>query len=247
MTGEKRPYWHVDAKWLCGLLFTALLTVLLHVAVLWNITYRETAIALFAEVGMTMLYPAPQAAQAFDRMLAHALRQPEAPVQVLGLEVPLSGREVASLSRVEAARLVFRRLGEIYYDEGQDGLARLRLPDAPEFLGQNPGPVALFSAQSHRQVGVALVALGLVAVPLLVLLVTFSAGWGRLMSAGICLFLASLPGLPAWARGNTADFDESAWSRCRADLRPGECPGIYLDPPGNCRHRCVLDTMEGQP
>jgi len=189
----------VDAKWISGLLLTGVLAIWLMVAGMWQLTRRETAVALFVETGMGMLYPAPPAAQVFDEMLARARQQPDAPVQVMGLEVPLKGREVADLTREEAARLVFRRLGEVFYDEGAEGLARLRLPDAEEegMWGGSPGPLALFNAQGHRAMGLLVGLGGLVIIFLLIPVVYFSAGWGRLASPGVCLLVASLPGWPA--------------------------------------------------
>lgn len=203
MSARTRPYWHVDAKWIFGLLLTAVLAVWLVLVSLWRVTQREVAIGLFVEAGMEMLYPAPPAAQALDAMLARARQQPDAAVQVFGLELPLKGRDVAGLTREEAARRVFRRLGEVFYDEGPEGLARLRLPDAAEgsMWGGNAGPLALLNAQGHRLMGAVAVLGALVVALLLIPVVYFSAGWGRLASPGVCLLVASLPGWPMVAIG----------------------------------------------
>ncbi|HEY66604.1 MAG TPA: hypothetical protein G4O02_18810 [Caldilineae bacterium] len=194
-----RPYWHVDAKWIFGLLLTGVLAVWLVLVGLWQLTRREAAIGLFVEAGMGLLYPAPPAAQAFDEMLARARERPEATVQVMGLRVPLKGREVVGLPREEAARRVFRRLGEVFYDEGPEGLARLRLPDAEGMWGESSGPLGLFNAQSHQAMGLLVGLGGLVILLLLAPVIYFSAGWGRLASPGVCLVVASLPGWPLMA------------------------------------------------
>jgi hypothetical protein len=192
----------VDAKWVFGLLLTGLLTVLLVLATLWQVTRRETAVTLFVEAGMSMLYPAPQATHSLDEALARARKNPDSLVRVMGLEVPLRGHEIAGLDRDAAARLVFRRLGEVFYDKGPEGLAHLRISNTPSFLGQQgPGPLALLNSRGHSRVGVVVAVVAMLALLLLIPVVYFSAGWGRLGSPGVCLFVASLPGLPLVAVG----------------------------------------------
>jgi len=196
MALRTRPYWHVDAKWVFGLLLTGVLAVWLVLVGLWQVTRREVAIDLFVEAGMGMLYPAPLAAQTFDQMLARAQEHPDAPVQVMGLKVPLKGQEMVGLTREEAARRVFRRLGEIFYDEGPEGLARLRLPGAEGMWGGDPGPLGLFNAQGHQVMGLVVALSAVVILLLLAPVIYFSARWGRLASPGVCLLVASLPGWP---------------------------------------------------
>lgn len=191
-----RPYWHVDAKWVAGLLLFLLLGPTLAVYSLVKVTEEQPAVDALS---MTL-------ATAFSRnglddeteiaSMRENLRA--SPGQVLrpipGLRILVREQDLTGLSPRQIRLGFFRQLAELLYRDGSDGLAGLA--DDPEMrmnLSQGLGPLGLVNAQSHGSLQRLLTPLGVACLVLLVPLIFFSYRFGRLFSPGLVLFAASLP------------------------------------------------------
>jgi hypothetical protein len=180
---KPRPYWHVDAKWVCAILLGAALAVTLPVAAAHRLTAREHATELLA---YTMA----------------GLTSPNGIDDAEGLdEVKERVKDFETLSPRELRLKVFSAFAERLYDQGARRLAEAQGLDkaAVDKAVKDASMLNLFSQETHKRVGTILVWLFLLDLLLLAALVFFSNRFGRLVSPGLVMLLVGLPGLLFWA------------------------------------------------
>jgi hypothetical protein len=202
-----RHSWQLDAKWVVGILFVlcaaaASITYSLH-----RVSAQEPASGAAASVIDTLAAEVVDD-EMFAELQAAAQASPEVEVQVNELLVPLTGEEIANLTREEMLAEASTRLADIIYLEDVDGAeAYFQKLEPKEEAGpstdQPPpdsegdslplGPLALFTQETHDGLRPFVLGLSLAAAGLLVVLVFLSRGFGRLGSPGLALVAAIGP------------------------------------------------------
>jgi hypothetical protein len=202
----KHP-WRQDAKWVAAILFVlcaaaASITYSLH-----RITAEEPASGAAASV-IDALAEEMVDDEMFAELQAAAKANPEIEVQVNELIVPLTGEEIAGLSREEMLEKASTRLAGIIYVEGVEGAevyfqdmepkqeagpSADQPPAGSEGDGLPLEPLGLFTQETHDGLRPFVLGLSLVAAALLAVLVLLSRGFGRLGSPGLALVAAIGP------------------------------------------------------
>lgn len=195
---KPRPYWHVDAKWISGLLLLFVLNATFLAWILVRVTAPDRGIEL-----LTILIASSFSREGLDQegdtkiMLEKIGESPDGNWQPIPtLNIVVREQDIAGLTPREMRLWFFRQLAEPIYYEGQAGLARLaKDPEMAKNMEGDIGPFGFISAESHAKVRNIFFGLGLLSLVLLGLLSFFSYRFGRLGSPGLVLFLAALPGI----------------------------------------------------
>ncbi len=192
----RRPYWHVDAKWITGLLLFVSLSVTFLAFNLWQVTAAEPGINALTLLLASAFSPEGLDSEADIALMQEQLRESgTGEIQpVPGLRITIRTEDIADLSPREVRLFFFRQWAEPLYYQGAAGLAELADdPAMRQSIEEGIGPLALLSAESHQQLRPVWIGLTLVDLLLLLLLIVFSYRFGRLSSPGCVLFLAAFP------------------------------------------------------
>ena len=193
-----RPYWHVDAKWVCGLLFALGLGLTLNLIMAWRLTAPEVAVPVATEVVASLFSPdGLDETASINELRQQAAAQPGEIVQVpVGSQsVTLTKQELATLSPREIRLKIFRQVVEPFYNLGVDGVAaQAGTPDEQAKFKQQAGLLGLLNRQTHDRIWTLVLWTGGVSLVFLIGLVGFSWHWGRLASPGVVILLTALPG-----------------------------------------------------
>ena len=196
-----RHSWRLDAKWAVGILFVLCAAAASITYSLYRASAQEPASGASASV-IDALAEEMVDDELFAELQAAAQASPEIEAQVNGFVVPLTGKEVAGLTREEMLEKASTRLAEIIYFEGVEaGEAYFQDPepkkeadpsgDAPPTDKEGDGlplePLGLFTQETHDGLHPFVLALALGAVALLAILALLSRGFGLLGSPGLAL------------------------------------------------------------
>ena len=193
-----RPYWHVDAKWVTGILLLFLLSITFPLFILMKVTGPEYGIDL-----LTVLIASSFSREGLDQeadlaiMRQKIAESPDGTWQPIpSLNIMVREGDIAGLTPREMRLWFFRQLAEPIYYEGQRGLAGLAAnPEMAKNMEGGIGPFGFFSAETHGKLQKIFLIFGFLSLTLLGLLIFFSYRFGRLGSPGCVIFLAALPGL----------------------------------------------------
>ena len=188
-----RPYWHVDAKWVAGILLFFSFSTLLALINLSNITTRDQAVpasaslvaGLFSKNGLDD----PSGVAEFKQQAASL---PDGATVTPLEEFPsihLTKEQVESLSPADLRVAIFSQLTGAIYDNGlKNAAAELTSdPKAAQTFIDQAAPLGLLSKQNHEALQKASFVAAAVSLVWLVVLIYFSAGWGRLVSPAMVL------------------------------------------------------------
>jgi hypothetical protein len=197
---KPRPYWHVDAKWITGILLLFLLNVTFLLFILVQATAPKRGIDL-----LTVLIASSFSREGLDQEADLAIlhekiaESPDGAWQPIpSLKIVVREEDINGLTPKEMRLWFFRQLAEPIYYEGQQGLTSLASdPEMAKNMEGGIGPLGFISAQTHSKLQRIFLVFGFVSLTLLGLLAFFSYRFGRLGSPGCVLFLAALPGLIA--------------------------------------------------
>ena len=213
-----RPYWHVDAKWIAGLILVIILNVTLLLAGLVQLTAEQPAIEILTMSTALLNSPNGLDDEADIALLRLALAvSPDGTIQpVPGLQISISAQEIEGLTPREMRLRYFQKWAEPVYQDGIEGLAALADDPAlkAEILEQGAWYNAL-TLKTHRTLQQAFVLSGAAGFFFLLLLVLFSYRFGRIASPGWVLLLGSLPGAILFTLAGMAVIPEDI-------LAPGE-------------------------
>lgn len=191
-----RPYWHVDLKWVMGILLFFALGVSLLLYNLSTLTERERATTISATVIASMFskdgLDDPGDIEAFKQHAALIPGDVITPIpQFPTLKVTKA--DIMTKSPRELRIALFKQLTEPIYDKGLRGAAQefTTDPAAQAQFQKDATLLGVFTKNTHDSLQRAFVWATLVASVLLIMLIYFSAGWGRLVSPGIVLLLVS--------------------------------------------------------
>jgi hypothetical protein len=197
---KPRPYWHVDAKWLTGILLLILLNLTFLIYLLTQLTAPEAGISLLST---TLASQFSTESGGLDESGDIAiLRQkiaaaPDGKYQPIpGLQITVTLEDIAGKTPREARLWFFRQMAEPLYYDGPEGLANLMTdPEKEQNLSGGVGPLGFINSDSHKKLLGAFVVSGLVSLFFLGFLVIFSFRYGRFGSPGCVIFLAAIPNL----------------------------------------------------
>ena len=191
-----RPYWHVDLKWVSGILFFFAVGISLLLFNLSALTERERATTISATVIATMFskdgLDDPKDIEILKQQAALIPGDIITPIpQFPTLQV--SKADLMAKSPRELRIALFKQLTEPIYDKGLKGAAKEFTADpvSQEKFQKDATLLGAFTKSTHDAFERALLWTSLFAGVMLLLLVYFSAGWGRLVSPGLVLLLVS--------------------------------------------------------
>mgnify|MGYP001041475591 CR=1 FL=1 len=196
-TKKPRPYWHVDAKWISGLILAFLLSATLLVYGLVQVTAEQPAVEALTLATALMFSPnGLDDATEIDIMRLALLASPDGTIQPIpGLRISVSEQEIEGLTSREIRLFYFQKWAEPIYQEGIQGLADLA--DDPELKAQILEGGSMFNAltlQTHHSLQRVFRYFVVACLVMLIPLVLFSFRFGRIGNPGCVFFFASLPG-----------------------------------------------------
>lgn len=195
-----RPSWQIDLKWAAGLL--ACLFVLAG-GVLFSLdhfTGRDTAVPLstaIIAVGITDRVTDEDYAQ----VQAAAVADPDANVSLGPLSVTATGRDIAGLSKDDAAKLMAGKLAAVLYDRGGDAAKTLIVQKLPN-SDKNPlslGSADMLSSDNHSMFAKYFLFAAVLSGFLLAVVAGMSRGFGRLGAPAFVVALGTAPLAALWA------------------------------------------------
>ncbi len=190
-----RPYWFVDAKWICGILFFFLMAASLFIYGLAQLTNEKNGPSLAALViGAAFIRGDEQQNKddARKELAEHGgvIRPiPNFP------DVVITEKDL-ELSLTEIKLKVFRPLAESIYYDGVEGTATkfAKTPEERKKFINDAFFFRIFTRDTNSKLKNLFNTLLLICLVLLVGVIYFSAGWGRLANPGLLLLAVSLPG-----------------------------------------------------
>lgn len=189
-----RPYWHVDAKWIFGILFSLSLIACLLLSVASVLTSKDRAPEIVASViGMN-----------FIRDGSIDIKEAEKKIDQAGGAIhPIPYMQSVVITKAdlkltpnEISLKVFLPLTKIIYDKGVEGAAdqfTKTEKQREQFINQ-ASLLRLFTSSTHLALQLPLTIFYILSVLFAAAVAYFSAGWGRLSNLGLLLFFISLPG-----------------------------------------------------
>ncbi len=189
-----RPYWHVDAKWICGIFLVSTLSLALLLATALKITDEKRAPDIAALIigkgfirGNSIDTDAAKQELAKNGGTIHPL--PNIPSVVI-TEADLNS------SPQDISLKVFRPVTQIIYKDGIQGAADQLATSKEQKQKIIKDAVFLkpFTKQAHNALKTPLIILSVISIILVGAVVYFSAAWGRLSNIGFLLLMVSLPG-----------------------------------------------------
>jgi LPXTG-motif cell wall-anchored protein len=213
---KSRPYWHVDAKWITGILLLFLLNVTFLIFILVRATAPEQGITLITTMlASSFSYQSGGMDTTVDieEMRQKIAESPNGEWQPIpGMNITVREEDIAGMTPRETRLWFFRKLAEPIYYDGEQGLANLTTdPEMKEEVTGGLGPLGFISADAHKKLQSAFTIAGVVSLVFLGLLILFSYRFGRLGSPGCVIFLAAIPGLILFsaARGWTQNAGQN--------------------------------------
>jgi hypothetical protein len=189
-----RPYWHVDAKWICGILLVFVLSICLGLLALVRITDANRAPTIGALIvgagfirGTEVDTEEARAALAEHGGVIHPL--PNVPsITITEADLQLTPGQIALK--------VFKPITESIYNDGIDATAEkfASTPEQKEKFKKDAFLFKLFTKSTHNTLQKFFLIFAVLSLILALGVVYFSARWGRLANLGALLLLVSLPG-----------------------------------------------------
>ncbi|OGO14167.1 MAG: hypothetical protein A2Y53_06520 [Chloroflexi bacterium RBG_16_47_49] len=199
-TKKPRPYWHLDAKWITGILLLLLLNLTFFIYFLMQLTAPAQGITLLSTIlasSFSFESGGLDAAGDIEIMRQKIAESPSGEWQPIpGLQIVVREQDIAGKTPREARLWFFSLLAEPIYYQGQQGLASLMTdPEMKTSLQGGVGPLGFISAQTHGNLTIFFAVSALASLLFLGLLIYFSYRFGRLGSPGCIIFMAAIPGL----------------------------------------------------
>ena len=221
-----RPYWHVDMKWVCGILFALGLWLALALYALTVLTSERIAVPLATQIAAQLVSRSGlDDPTDINALKQKASQQPGNDVETLP-GVFVTKADLQTLTPRALRLKIFGEVVKPYYELGAKGVAAKQTADPQKRaeIEQQVGLLGLVNQSNHDiLVRVFWLSLALLVIPLAGL-VYFSAGFGRLVSPGIIMALSTLASAPL-----AVLLQIAAHSTKPAGDQPGPLPGVTAD------------------
>jgi hypothetical protein len=196
---KPRPCWHVDLKWTSAILLALALAGTLPVAGLYRATSEDSGRKIVAYVMAGLASPdGLDSERGVADLRDKVHRTGSETLDVGGVPVVVTAADVDTLSPRELRLKVFGSFAARFYDLGPKELARTRGADAKK-AEADATLLRPFTRGAHDRIATVLLAFVAADLVLAGLVVLFSRRFGRLVSPGVVLVLAGLPGPLLWA------------------------------------------------
>lgn len=192
---KPRPYWHIDAKWICGiLLFFALIATLL-LATLVQLTGEQRASKL-AALAIGSLFIRDDSLDNIDETRKEIRQQGGALRPLPNMPDVVITENDLKLSPDEIKLKVFQPLTKELYQSGIEATAARHTADetARKKFVEDAALLSLFTKTAHGALKDRLIIGIVLCLVFLTGVVYFSSGWGRLANPGFLLLAVSVPG-----------------------------------------------------
>lgn len=195
-TTHIRPYWHVDLKWMFGIMAFASLWGGLLLNAFSTLTERENATAVTTSIVSTILTNnGVDTSTGIEQLKAQAALLPDgATIPIPNLpEITITKEDLLSKSSEEIKNLAIAQLTGPLYEQGLAKTSEevTQTETQKKSFAQQAGILGVLSKNTHEWLsGAAKVALAS-SIVWFVGLIYYSAGWGRLVSPAIVLLLVS--------------------------------------------------------
>ncbi len=194
-----RPYWHVDAKWICAILALFALGLALLFYTLSTVTKRDFAVRASATVIANLFSrEGLDSNEGLEELRKKAKDIPGdtiTPIEEFP-QITISKEDIQTLEPRELRIKLFSQLTGTVYDKGLEGAAD-EFTDNPkdreEFINQ-ASVLGVFTESTHQSIKRIFWITAITSIVFLAGVIYFSAGWGRLVSPGLLLLLVGIPG-----------------------------------------------------
>lgn len=195
-TPTNRPYWHVDMKWICGILFALGLWATLALYTLSTLTSERIAVPVVTQIAAAIVGQHGMASPAeIEKFKQGARLLPGDKVETLP-GIFITKTDLETLSADEIRLKIIGQIVSPYYELGPEGVAAKQTtnPEERAKIEQQVGFAGLINRSTHDTLQRLMwISLGLLAIPLAGL-IYFSAGFGRLVSPGLIMAFTAFPG-----------------------------------------------------
>ena len=191
---KPRPYWHVDAKWICGIFLIFTLSAALLLSSLAKLTDEQRGPTISALI-IGMLFIRDDAVD--DKEVREELEEQGGVIYPLPNIPSIKITEAdLRLSPAEISLKVFKPITDSIYNDGLEATAEkfAATPEQREKFVKDAAVFNVFTKESHQSLAKFSKIFGFISLLLALGVVYFSARWGRLSNLGLLLLLISLPG-----------------------------------------------------
>jgi hypothetical protein len=186
-----RPYWHVDAKWICGMFFFFFFGLALLFAGLYQATNEKNGIDTMTKmITLAFSRDGMDSAKDIDELKAKIDASPTKTAKPNpALSITLSADDIKGKTPREIRLMIFKQVATPIYFDGKGAEDVLNTPEARANFENDTYLMRLFSEKSHKNIGFALIVLSLISAVLLGLVIFFSARFGRLANPGFIIIM----------------------------------------------------------
>ncbi len=193
---KERPYWHVDAKWICGILFTILLWITFNLYTLATLTSKDIAVPVATEIVAGRFSP-----NGLDdpvdiaKLKEDAAKTPSEELHPLP-NTTITKTDLEELTPRQIRLKIFEQIVRPYYELGPEGVAEKQTVDATqqEKIKRQAGVLAYFNLQTHNKLQNLVWIFAVASLLPLAGLVFFSHQLGRLVSPALVMSVVAFPG-----------------------------------------------------
>ncbi|MCJ7696237.1 MAG: hypothetical protein MUO40_12555 [Anaerolineaceae bacterium] len=197
---KPRPYWHVDAKWMVGIVLFFLLGLTFFSLLLVQLTgplHGIDTLTMMMASSFSVAGGGMDDAADIEMMQYMIATAPDGKWQPIpGMLIFVTEEDIEGKTPREARLWFFRQWAEPVYYEGAPGLADLITdPEMVKGLDEGIGVLSFISPATHSIFLKVFAGCVAVSIVFLALMLLFSYRYGRLSSTGFVILLAALPGL----------------------------------------------------
>lgn len=199
-----RPYWHVDAKWIFGILFALFLCLSVFFFSLYKVTNKANAINIMSYViangfSINGLDDTSEIDDLKD-MIKNSENGYVMPLPDLNIKV--RAEDVEGKTPREIRMMIFSALAEPIYEGGEAIEGITNNPDLAKNIEENLGLLSFLSSSTHNFFYNLSLVFSFFALVFLAPLIYFSYQFGRLVSPGIIVVFVALPNALFWGLVN---------------------------------------------
>lgn len=197
---KPRPYWHVDAKWISGIVLLVMLIITSLIFVLFQATgpvQGKTVLTTMLASSFSFEAGGLDASSDVEVMRQKIAESPNGEWQPIpGLQIIVRASDIEGKTPREARLWFFGQMADPLYTKGVQGLIELTNdPQMKAGFEQGVGFLGFFSISTHNKLLVFLTISSLISLLFLGLVILFSYRFGKLGSPGCVIFLTAIPGL----------------------------------------------------
>lgn len=198
---KRKASWRIDAKWICGIIFTLLLIPNLLVLNLYQATSYKSAEKVLTPLIEDVFGLKELVKNYYNNIIELAKNHPDQDITIpySELKIPIKGSEISTLSSDELSKYISQKLVTQIYKSGV-GEIITGLPKNIEIGGIENIPIQnlqfafnIYSESNNNLMKILLLIFSALSFVFLVPFFLFSFRFGKLESVGISLILASTP------------------------------------------------------